>query len=192
MNFSFLCPVESCEKVKYQLTIRNGLAKYHKIKPLWLFSVIPLWHHPIFKHSWYRGSLSRLLSVRNLCQNANVNLPSSHQHLHIKSEPASPPRDRSLGMIGTGLVSGVTTGGYTSITHGPNESGHSPGDSASSCGSSFEGSEEREDHHGNDNFLLRPLTGQEGHHSPSVKRVRLTEGWTTWLEVVCSQRGWRC
>lgn len=125
--------------------------------------------------------LSRLSlsSSRNLCQNSNLNLLSSHQHLHIKSEPASPPRDRSVGMICTGLGGGVTTAGYSNVGRGPNEPGRSPGDSASSCGSSYEGSEDREDHHGNDNFLLRPLSSQEEHHSPSVKRMRLSEGWAT-------------
>uniref|UniRef100_H3D7T2 Myocyte enhancer factor 2C n=1 Tax=Tetraodon nigroviridis TaxID=99883 RepID=H3D7T2_TETNG len=116
---------------------------------------------------------------RNLCQTSNLNLLSAHQHLQIKSEPASPPRDRVAGMIGTGLGGGGTAGGYPSVGRGPHEAGRSPGDSASSCGSSYEGSEEREDQHGSDAFLLRPLTTQEGHHSPSVKRMRLSEGWTT-------------
>ncbi|XP_029370896.1 myocyte-specific enhancer factor 2C-like isoform X1 [Echeneis naucrates] len=125
------------------------------------------WQHPALGH------------MGNLCQNSNLNLAPGHQNLHIKSEPASPPRDRSVGMVGTGLGGGLTTAGYSTSGHGPNEAGHSPGDSASSCGSSYEGSEEREDHHGNDSFLLRPLSGQEERHSPSVKRMRLTEGWAT-------------
>ncbi|XP_071321614.1 myocyte-specific enhancer factor 2C-like isoform X2 [Trachinotus anak] len=115
----------------------------------------------------------------NLCQNSNLNLTSAHQNLHIKSEPASPPRDRSICMVGTGLGGGVTTAGYSTSGRGPNEAGRSPGDSASSCGSSYEGSEEREDYHGNDSFLLRPLSSQEERHSPSVKRMRLSEGWAT-------------
>lgn len=82
-------------------------------------------------------------------------------------------------MMGTGLGGGGTTGGYSGVGRGPHEAGRSPGDSASSCGSSYEGSEEREDQHGGEAFLLRPLTTQEGHHSPSVKRMRLSEGWTT-------------
>ncbi|XP_050928690.1 LOW QUALITY PROTEIN: myocyte enhancer factor 2ca [Lates calcarifer] len=121
----------------------------------------------------------------NLCQNSNLNLTSGHQNLHIKSEPASPPRDRGVSMVGTGLGGGggVTVAGYSSSSMsgraGPNEAGRSPGDSASSCGSSYEGSEDRDDHHGNDSFLLRPLPGQEERHSPSVKRMRLSEGWAT-------------
>ncbi|XP_072227777.1 myocyte-specific enhancer factor 2C-like isoform X2 [Leuresthes tenuis] len=122
---------------------------------------------------------SALGHMGNLCQNSNMNLPSTHQNLHIKCEPASPPRDRSIGMVGAGLGGCVTTAGYSIAGRGPHESGHSPGDSASSCGSSYEGSEEREDHHGNDGFLLRPLTSQDERHSPSVKRMRLSEGWAT-------------
>ncbi|KAM9841011.1 myocyte-specific enhancer factor 2C-like [Aulostomus maculatus] len=121
---------------------------------------------------------SALGHMGNLCQNSNLNLPPDHQNLHIKSEPASPPRDRSIGMVGVGL-GGVTTVGYCSTGRGPGDAGRSPGDSASSCGSSYEGNEEREDRHGNDNFLLRPLSSQDERHSPSVKRVRLSEGWAT-------------
>lgn len=134
-----------------------------------------------------------LSASRNLCQNSNLNLTSAHQHLHIKSEPASPPRDRNIGMMGTGLGGSVTAPAYSTVGRAPNEAGRSPGDSASSCGSSYEGSEDREDHHGNDNFLLRPLSSQDEHHSPSVKRMRLSEGWATWWEQVHSQRalgGW--
>ncbi|CAJ1069991.1 myocyte-specific enhancer factor 2C-like isoform X2 [Xyrichtys novacula] len=137
--------------------------------------------------SWQQQQIQNLQHpalghMGNLCQNSNLNVPSAHQHLHIKSEPASPPRDRS--MMGAGLGGGgggVPTAGYSSVAgRGPNEPGRSPGDSAaSSCGSSYEGSEEREDHHGNDNFLLRPLSSQEERHSPSVKRMRLSEGWAT-------------
>ncbi|GLD75289.1 myocyte enhancer factor 2ca isoform X2, partial [Lates japonicus] len=46
---------------------------------------------------------------RNLCQNSNLNLTSGHQNLHIKSEPASPPRDRGISMVGTGLGGGGVT-----------------------------------------------------------------------------------
>uniref|UniRef100_A0A8C2WI15 Myocyte enhancer factor 2C n=1 Tax=Cyclopterus lumpus TaxID=8103 RepID=A0A8C2WI15_CYCLU len=116
---------------------------------------------------------SALGHMGTLCQNSNLNL---HPNLHIKSEPASPPRDRGcVDMMGGGggLVGGcVTAGGYSASA-----AGRSPGDSASSCGSSYEGSEEREEHHGN--FLLQPLANHEERHSPSVKRMRLSEGWAT-------------
>lgn len=103
------------------------------------------------------------LPRRNLCQTSNLNL-SSHPNLHIKSEPASPPRDRMLSALIGGGGAGVSS-------YSP------PGDSASSCGSSFEGSEEREDHHVN--FLLPPPNPEEHHSSPSGKRIRLSEGWAT-------------
>lgn len=123
---------------------------------------------------WQQQNIQNLqhsaLGHMNLCPNSNLNLLSTQQNLHIKSEPASPPRDRSGAMVGPTGYSGV---------HGPNDLGRSPGDSASSCGSSYEGSEERDDHHGNDSFLLRPLSNQEERHSPSVKRMRLSEGWAT-------------
>ncbi|XP_074546292.1 myocyte enhancer factor 2ca isoform X4 [Halichoeres trimaculatus] len=123
---------------------------------------------------------SALGHMGNLCQNSNLNLPSAHQHLHIKSEPASPPRDRSMMGAGLGGGGGGLSGYSSAAGRGLTESGRSPGDSAaSSCGSSYEGSEEREDHHGSDNFLLRPLSNQDERHSPSVKRMRLSEGWAT-------------
>lgn len=112
--------------------------------------------------------------MNTLCQNSNLNL-STQQNLHIKSEPASPPRDRSGSMINRAL-GGPSAAGYS---RGPNDSGRSPGDSASSCGSSYEGSEDRDDHHGSDTFMLRPLSSQDERHSPSVKRMRLSEGWAT-------------
>ncbi|XP_068429876.1 myocyte enhancer factor 2ca [Clinocottus analis] len=116
---------------------------------------------------------SALGHMGTMCQNSNLNL---HSNLHIKSEPASPPRDRGVGVMGSagGLAGGcVAVGGFSASS----AAGRSPGDSASSCGSSYEGSEEREDHHGN--FLLQPLANHEDRHSPSVKRIRLSEGWAT-------------
>ncbi|XP_061783187.1 myocyte-specific enhancer factor 2C-like isoform X2 [Nerophis lumbriciformis] len=111
---------------------------------------------------------STLGHMGNLCHNSNLNFLSVHQNLHIKSEPASPPRDRGAAMVGTRLGGGITM------------AGHSPANSASSCGSSYDAGEDRDDHLGGaDNFLLRPPSGQEDRHSPSVKRVRLTEGWAT-------------
>ncbi|XP_028457596.1 myocyte-specific enhancer factor 2C isoform X2 [Perca flavescens] len=111
---------------------------------------------------------SALGHMGNLCQNLNVS-SGHHANVNIKSEPASPPRDRHLAMM--------AAGGYPG-GRGPNEAGRSPGDSASSCGSSYEGSEEREDHHGN-NYLLQPMSNQEERHSQTVKRMRLSEGWAT-------------
>ncbi|KAF3848492.1 hypothetical protein F7725_014989 [Dissostichus mawsoni] len=104
---------------------------------------------------WVRGSglgsawqQQQIQNMQHSALTSNLNL-SSHPNLHIKSEPASPPRDRMLSaLIGGG-------GGVSSYSP--------PGDSASSCGSSFEGSEEREDHHVN--FLLPPPNPEELHSS---------------------------
>ena len=80
------------------------------------------------------------------------------------------------------------TGGYSAAGAGraPGDSGHSPDDSASSCGSSYDGADDRDEHQrgSNDNgncnsYLLQPLSSQEGHHSPTLKRIRLSEGWAT-------------
>lgn len=75
--------------------------------------------------------------------------------------------------MGAGLGGGVSTAGFCGGGRG------SPGDSASSCGSSYEGSEERDDHHGTDGFLLRAPPGHDERLSPGGKRIRLTEGWAT-------------
>uniref|UniRef100_A0A3P8XHZ6 Myocyte enhancer factor 2ca n=1 Tax=Esox lucius TaxID=8010 RepID=A0A3P8XHZ6_ESOLU len=112
---------------------------------------------------------SALGHMGNLCQNSNLNLQNVHQNLHIKSEPASPPRDRGVGLISGGM--GGVSQGYA-INQGPAEAGRSPGNSLSSCGSSYDGSD-REDHRGNDNFLLRPMSSQEERHSPSMKLLHL-------------------
>ena len=83
-------------------------------------------------------------------------------------------------MAGSMLGAGTAAGGGYPTGRGPAEAGRSPGDSASSCGSSYDGNEEREEHHrANDNLLLQPLSSQEEQHSPSVKRMRLSEGWAT-------------
>ncbi|XP_030623383.1 myocyte enhancer factor 2cb isoform X7 [Chanos chanos] len=108
----------------------------------------------------------------HLCQSSNLSLPSA-QSLHIKSEPVSPPRDRS---------SSATPGGYPAVAPPPSHaqhSGRSPADSLSSCGSSHDGSdrdEHRPDFH-SPLGLTRP--GLDERDSPSIKRVRLSEGWAT-------------
>ncbi|MBN3320366.1 MEF2C factor, partial [Atractosteus spatula] len=113
----------------------------------------------------------RTLSVGNctsthLSQSTNLSLPSA-QSLHIKSEPVSPPRDRT-----------ATPSGYPQ-QHSRQDSGRSPVDSLSSCSSSYEGSDREE--HRNDFHsplgLVRPSPDER--ESPSVKRVRLSEGWAT-------------
>ncbi|KAM9393887.1 myocyte enhancer factor 2cb isoform 9-T9 [Pholidichthys leucotaenia] len=113
-------------------------------------------------------------SSSHLCQGSNLSLPSA-QSLHIKSEPVSPPRDRTSS----------TPGGYGGGVPNPQnpssrqDSGRSPVDSLSSCSSSHEGSDR--DEHRNDFHsplgLARPALDE--HESPSIKRVRLSEGWAT-------------
>ncbi|XP_069483706.1 myocyte-specific enhancer factor 2C isoform X7 [Ambystoma mexicanum] len=59
------------------------------------------------------------------------------------------------------------------------EAGRSPGDSLSSCSSSYDGSD-REDHRNDFHSpigLLRPSPDER--ESPTVKRMRLSEGWAT-------------
>ncbi|XP_058843198.1 myocyte-specific enhancer factor 2C isoform X5 [Acipenser ruthenus] len=72
----------------------------------------------------------------------------------------------------------TTPSGYP-LHHSRHDSGRSPVDSLSSCSSSYEGSD-REDHR---NDFHSPLglirASQDERGSPSVKRVRLSEGWAT-------------
>ncbi|XP_067838921.1 myocyte enhancer factor 2cb isoform X2 [Heptranchias perlo] len=101
----------------------------------------------------------------HLSQNSNLSLPST-QSLNIKSEPVSPPRDRTH-----------TPLGYPQ--HSRLEAGRSPVDSLSSCSSSYDGSD-REDHRNDFHSpigLTRPLPDER--ESSSVKRMRLSEGWAT-------------
>ncbi|XP_029533320.1 myocyte-specific enhancer factor 2C isoform X4 [Oncorhynchus nerka] len=120
------------------------------------------------------SALSQLgnCNSNHLCQSSNLSLPSA-QSLHIKSEPVSPPRDRTSS---TPLCYGIHQ------QHNPSsrqDSGHSPVDSLSSCSSSHEGSD-RDEHR---NEFHSPLglsrAAMDERESPSVKRVRLSEGWAT-------------
>ncbi|XP_061906941.1 myocyte enhancer factor 2cb isoform X7 [Entelurus aequoreus] len=115
-------------------------------------------------------------SSSHLCQGSNLSLPSA-QSLHIKSEPVSPPRDRTSSTPG-----GYGGGGGGAPPQNPSsrqDSGRSPVDSLSSCSSSHEGSDR--DEHRNEFHsplgLARPALDER--ESPSIKRVRLSEGWAT-------------
>ncbi len=151
---------------------------------IWLY----LWHLCTGVHQHSFRSVTPFISFasyRNcssthLCQGSNLSLHST-QSLHIKSEPVSPPRDRS---------SSTTPAGYGPLLshqqhqgphpQGRQDSGRSPADSLSSCGSSHEGSDRddlRPDFH-SPLGLGRP--GLDEQDSPSIKRVRLSEGWATW------------
>ncbi|XP_070689221.1 myocyte enhancer factor 2cb isoform X4 [Pempheris klunzingeri] len=113
-------------------------------------------------------------SSSHLCQGSNLSLPSA-QSLHIKSEPVSPPRDRTSNTPG-GYGGGVPPPQNPSSRQ---DSGRSPVDSLSSCSSSHEGSDR--DEHRNEFHsplgLARPALDER--ESPSIKRVRLSEGWAT-------------
>ncbi|XP_075449114.1 myocyte-specific enhancer factor 2C isoform X18 [Ascaphus truei] len=118
-------------------------------------------------HNMPPSALSQLgvCTSTHLSQSTNLSLPST-QSLHIKSEPVSPPRDRTS-----------TPLGYPQHTR--HEAGRSPVDSLSSCSSSYDGSD-REDHRNDFHSpigLTRP--SQNERESPSVKRMRLSEGWAT-------------
>ncbi|XP_066459085.1 myocyte-specific enhancer factor 2C isoform X15 [Eleutherodactylus coqui] len=118
-------------------------------------------------HNMPPSTLSQLgaCTSTHLSQSTNLSLPST-QSLHIKSEPVSPPRDRT-----------TTPSGYPQHTR--HEAGRSPVDSLSSCSSSYDGSD-REDHRNDFHSpigLTRPSPDER--ESPSVKRMRLSEGWAT-------------
>ncbi|KAM9367682.1 myocyte-specific enhancer factor 2C isoform 2-T5 [Phaethornis superciliosus] len=118
-------------------------------------------------HNMPPSALSQLgaCTSTHLSQSTNLSLPST-QSLSIKSEPVSPPRDRT-----------TTPSRYPQHTR--HEAGRSPVDSLSSCSSSYDGSD-REDHRNEFHSpigLTRPSPDER--ESPSVKRMRLSEGWAT-------------
>ncbi|XP_005871553.1 PREDICTED: myocyte-specific enhancer factor 2C isoform X3 [Myotis davidii] len=118
-------------------------------------------------HNMPPSALSQLgaCTSTHLSQSSNLSLPST-QSLNIKSEPVSPPRDRT-----------TTPSRYP--PHTRHEAGRSPVDSLSSCSSSYDGSD-REDHRNEFHSpigLTRPSPDER--ESPSVKRMRLSEGWAT-------------
>ncbi|XP_039517868.1 myocyte enhancer factor 2cb isoform X2 [Rhinichthys klamathensis goyatoka] len=157
----------------------SSISGFNSANTLHLGSMSGWQQHQI--QNMQHSALSQLgnCSSSHLCQGSNLSLPST-QSLHIKSEPVSPPRDRS---------SSTTPGGYGQLpshqqhqgplTQGRQDSGRSPADSLSSCGSSHEGSD-RDDHRPDFHSPLglgRP--GLDEQDSPSIKRVRLSEGWAT-------------
>ncbi|XP_071260140.1 myocyte-specific enhancer factor 2C-like isoform X8 [Salvelinus alpinus] len=132
------------------------------------------WQQQHLQNMQQHSALSQLgnCNSNHLCHNSNLSLPSA-QSLHIKSEPVSPPRDRTSS----------TPGGYgvpqQQHPSSRQDSGRSPVDSLSSCSSSHEGSD-RDEHR---NEFHSPLgmsrPALDGRESPSVKRVRLSDGWAT-------------
>ncbi|XP_031426505.1 myocyte enhancer factor 2cb isoform X5 [Clupea harengus] len=149
----------------------------------------------------------------HLCQSTNLSLPSA-QNLHIKSEPVSPPRDRAGSITPGGYAPPLPLQhpnqqhhhhqgqqqhqqqqqqqqhqGSSQAPPGRQDSGRSPVDSLSSCGSSHDGSDRddhRNDFHSPLGMTRAGVNGANGggggggldeRHSPSLKRVRLSEGW---------------
>ncbi|XP_043920109.1 myocyte-specific enhancer factor 2C isoform X11 [Protopterus annectens] len=143
----------------------SSLSGFNTASALHLGSV-PGWQHQHLQNIPHSalGQLGTCTST-HLSQSTNLSLPST-QSLNIKSEPVSPPRDRT-----------TTPSGYPQHTR--HEAGRSPVDSLSSCSSSYDGSD-REDHRNDFHSpigLTRP--SQDERQSPSMKRMRLSEGWAT-------------
>ncbi|XP_056906917.1 myocyte enhancer factor 2aa isoform X4 [Takifugu flavidus] len=124
------------------------------------------------QHQLGQAALNSLVGGGQLPQGSNLSLNTS-QHINIKSEPNSPPRER------------VTPSGFPPQQPQQGSSrqevlGRSPADSLSSSCSSYDGSD-REDHRPDFNSplgLARPPVGNEDRASPSVKRLRM-DSWVT-------------
>ncbi|KAM9393892.1 myocyte enhancer factor 2cb isoform 14-T14 [Pholidichthys leucotaenia] len=118
------------------------------------------------------------LSGFNSGSSLHLGSMSGWQQQHLQNMQHS-----ALGQLGDRTSS--TPGGYGGGVPNPQnpssrqDSGRSPVDSLSSCSSSHEGSDR--DEHRNDFHsplgLARPALDE--HESPSIKRVRLSEGWAT-------------
>ncbi|XP_028827527.1 myocyte enhancer factor 2ca isoform X4 [Denticeps clupeoides] len=143
----------------------------------------------------YSLSSADLSSLSGFNSSGSLHLGSmtGWQQQHLQNMPHS-----SLSHLGD--RAGATPGGYAAPPPPPlpplpqqqqqqqlqqqqaphrQDAGRSPVDSLSSCGSSYEGSD-REEHRADFHSplgLLRPA--QEERDSPSVKRVRLSEGWAS-------------
>ncbi|XP_056274512.1 myocyte enhancer factor 2cb isoform X15 [Pseudoliparis swirei] len=116
------------------------------------------------------------LSGFNSGSSLHLGSMSGWQQQHLQNMQHS-----ALGQLGDRTSS---TGGYGGLPPPQNpssrlDSGRSPVDSLSSCSSSHEGSDR--DEHRNEFHsplgLVRPTLDE--HESPSIKRVRLSEGWAT-------------
>ncbi|XP_028660572.1 myocyte-specific enhancer factor 2C isoform X8 [Erpetoichthys calabaricus] len=110
------------------------------------------------------------LSGFNSASTLHLGSVTGWQQQHLQNMQHS-----ALGQLGDRTT---TPSGYPQ-PHSRHDSGRSPVDSLSSCSSSYEGSD-REDHRNDFHSpigLARPSTDER--ESPSVKRVRLSEGWAT-------------
>ncbi|XP_059406153.1 myocyte enhancer factor 2cb isoform X6 [Carassius carassius] len=157
----------------------SSISGFNSANTLHLGSMSGWQQHQI--QNMQHSALSQLgnCSSTHLCQGSNLSLPST-QSLHIKSEPVSPPRDRSSSTTPAGYGPPLSHQQHQGLPpQGRQDSGRSPADSLSSCGSSHEGSD-RDDHRPDFHTPLglgRP--GLDEQDSPSIKRVRLSEGWAT-------------
>ncbi|XP_026066859.1 myocyte-specific enhancer factor 2C-like isoform X1 [Carassius auratus] len=157
----------------------SSISGFNSANTLHLGSMSGWQQHQI--QNMQHSALSQLgnCSSSHLCQGSNLSLPST-QSLHIKSEPVSPPRDRSSSTTPAGYGPPLSHQQHQGLPpQGRQDSGRSPADSLSSCGSSHEGSD-RDDHRPDFHTPLglgRP--GLDEQDSPSIKRVRLSEGWAT-------------
>ncbi|XP_039539912.1 myocyte enhancer factor 2aa isoform X2 [Pimephales promelas] len=126
------------------------------------------------QHQLGQAALSSLVGG-HLPQGSNLSINTS-QHVNIKSEPISPPRER------------VTPSGFPQqqqqqqqAPSGRPDMGRSPVDSLSSSCSSYDGSD-REDHRPDFHSPLGlgrpPAAGGEERESPTVKRMRM-DTWVT-------------
>ncbi|XP_018110778.1 myocyte-specific enhancer factor 2A homolog isoform X9 [Xenopus laevis] len=122
------------------------------------------------QHHLGQTTLSSLVATGQLSQGSNLTI-NTNQHINIKSEPISPPRDR------------VTPSGFQPHQHHQHqprpEMGRSPVGSLSSSSSSYDGSDRedvRNDFHSQIG-LGRP-TNNEDRDSPSMKRMRM-DAWVT-------------
>ncbi|XP_077104835.1 myocyte enhancer factor 2aa isoform X4 [Siphateles boraxobius] len=130
------------------------------------------------QHQLGQAALSSLVGG-HLPQGSNLSINTS-QHVNIKSEPISPPRER------------VTSSGFPpqqqqqqqqqqQAPSGRPDMGRSPVDSLSSSCSSYDGSD-REDHrpdfHSPHGLGRPPAAGGEERESPTVKRMRM-DTWVT-------------
>uniref|UniRef100_A0A8C1DH90 Myocyte enhancer factor 2cb n=2 Tax=Cyprininae TaxID=2743694 RepID=A0A8C1DH90_CYPCA len=148
----------------------SSISGFNSANTLHLGSMSGWQQHQI--QNMQHSALSQLgnCSSTHLCQGSNLSLPST-QSLHIKSEPVSPPRDRSSSTTPAGYGPPLSHQQHQGLPpQGRQDSGRSPADSLSSCGSSHEGSD-RDDHRPDFHSPLglgRP--GLDEQDSPSVKR----------------------
>ncbi|XP_056111464.1 myocyte enhancer factor 2aa isoform X12 [Rhinichthys klamathensis goyatoka] len=128
------------------------------------------------QHQLGQAALSSLVGG-HLPQGSNLSINTS-QHVNIKSEPISPPRER---VTPSGFPQQQQHQQQQQAPSGRPDMGRSPVDSLSSSCSSYDGSD-REDHRPDFHSPLGlgrpPAAGGEERESPTVKRMRM-DTWVT-------------